>query len=223
MTTTLPRMKFSQPSADLRDARVELATRADKVLGYKHLAQSIAAPGALLYTLHGLGIEPLIRSSVEAYKREKARPGMWSGTKLAVRLWITAVIPLLSFLTLAYLWHAGTDFTPDPGIFLGTFGSVVATVILLISGVVNAGGGERAVRDWVTFDLKGYKGTIPEFVLQKALLVAEHCPGTTFSVEQLRETIQDKVLLPDPFLLVRYDGELYYLDVWEEKEYEVTL
>jgi hypothetical protein len=57
---------------------------------------------------------------------------------------------------------------------------------------------------------------IPEFVKDKARQIASLLPDATFTVEQLRSEKQAY----DPFLIVSYADESYYVEVWEEPEFE---
>jgi hypothetical protein len=57
---------------------------------------------------------------------------------------------------------------------------------------------------------------VPEFVKAKAREIANLLPEATFTVEQLRS--EKKIY--DPFLIVSYADESYYVEVWEEPEFE---
>ncbi|HYL11828.1 MAG TPA: hypothetical protein VEV41_02270 [Terriglobales bacterium] len=57
---------------------------------------------------------------------------------------------------------------------------------------------------------------VPEFVKAKASEIANLLPEATFTVEQLRS--EKKIY--DPFLIVSYANESYYVEVWEEPEFE---
>ena len=56
----------------------------------------------------------------------------------------------------------------------------------------------------------------PEFVKAKAREIANLLPDATFTVEQLRSETN----MYDPFLVVSYADESYYVEVWEEPEFE---
>jgi hypothetical protein len=68
---------------------------------------------------------------------------------------------------------------------------------------------------WVRMPLKK-AGDIPEFVTAKAREIASARPDTTFSVEQLRSERD----VYDPFLMVSYGDESYYIEVWKEPAFE---
>ena len=57
---------------------------------------------------------------------------------------------------------------------------------------------------------------VPEFVRAKAAEIATHLPEATFTVEELRSERRAY----DPFLIVSYGEESYYIEVWEEQEFE---
>ncbi len=68
---------------------------------------------------------------------------------------------------------------------------------------------------WVRVPL-GKVRDAPEFVKAKAREIANLLPDATFTVEQLRS--EKKIY--DPFLIVSYADESYYVEVWEEPEFE---
>jgi len=57
---------------------------------------------------------------------------------------------------------------------------------------------------------------VPEFVWAKAREIASCLPEATFTVEQL----QSERRIYDPFLIVSYADESYYIEVWDESEFE---
>lgn len=57
---------------------------------------------------------------------------------------------------------------------------------------------------------------VPEFVKAKAAEIANHLPESTFTVEELRS--EGRVY--DPFLIVSYRDERYYIEVWYESNFE---
>ena len=57
---------------------------------------------------------------------------------------------------------------------------------------------------------------VPKFVKAKAREIANLLPEATFTVKQLRN--EKKIY--DPFLIVSYADESYYVEVWEEPEFE---
>jgi hypothetical protein len=57
---------------------------------------------------------------------------------------------------------------------------------------------------------------VPEFVKAKAAEIATHLPEATFTVEELRSERR----VYDPFLIVSYGDESYYVEVWYESNFE---
>jgi hypothetical protein len=68
---------------------------------------------------------------------------------------------------------------------------------------------------WVRVPLEEVRN-VPEFVKAKASEIANLLPEATFTVEQLRS--EKKIY--DPFLIVSYADERYYVEVWGEPEFE---
>ncbi len=68
---------------------------------------------------------------------------------------------------------------------------------------------------WVRVPLKEVQD-VPDFVKAKVKEIGDLLPGATFTVEQLRSERK----LYDPFLIVSYADESYYVEVWEEREFE---
>lgn len=64
---------------------------------------------------------------------------------------------------------------------------------------------------WVTGPLVE-AANVPEFILAKASEIASSLPEAIFAVEQLRSERR----VYDPFLVVSYGDERYYVDVWDE-------
>lgn len=68
---------------------------------------------------------------------------------------------------------------------------------------------------WVRLPLEDVRD-VPEFVKAKAREIHNLLPDVRFTVEQLRS--EKKIY--DPFLIVSYADESYYVEVWEEPEFE---
>jgi hypothetical protein len=68
---------------------------------------------------------------------------------------------------------------------------------------------------WVRVPLKEVRD-VPEFVMAKVKEIADLLPDANFTVEQLRSERKPY----DPFLIVSYADESYYVEVWEEPEFE---
>jgi hypothetical protein len=68
---------------------------------------------------------------------------------------------------------------------------------------------------WRVVPLQNYEGEIPEFALSHALEIKQRIPSAEFEIEELRV---DKRY--DPFLIACCGSERFYIDVWEEGDFE---
>jgi hypothetical protein len=68
---------------------------------------------------------------------------------------------------------------------------------------------------WRCTKLAKFKGEIPEFALSRAVEIKERLPKARFYVEEL--TVEKRY---DPFLIVACGRERFYIDVWDEAEFE---
>ena len=68
---------------------------------------------------------------------------------------------------------------------------------------------------WRRSKLSNYQGQIPEFALSKAIEIKERLPQARFYVEEL--TVNKRY---DPFLIAACGRERFYIDVWDEPEFE---
>ena len=57
---------------------------------------------------------------------------------------------------------------------------------------------------------------VPDYVKAKAAEITSHLPNATFEVDELRSSGH----IYDPFLVVSYGDESYYVEVWDEAEFE---
>jgi hypothetical protein len=71
---------------------------------------------------------------------------------------------------------------------------------------------------WERIPVSKYDEEIPLFALSKMRQIHQLCPTTEFYVDELRTQIN----LPDPFLVAvdPVTGKEFYIEVWDEKEYE---
>lgn len=240
-TEILPRMKITEGAdSPIEKDRAALARSAVQILGYKKMAQVLIIPDALAYTLRKLQIEPLVLSSVIAYKQKKERKGIWScrwfGLGLIALTLITGSLAILGWNNLDRMmdnphWYAGV------GTFFGSIAFSVGTAVL---GMVGFGElfcgkksdrGTRTVHTWKRIPIESYSGSIPEFALRKAVQIKSAHPKAVISIDHLVvEREEDAVsraevleMLRDPFLYVEYATEGFYIDVWDEKEYERSM
>lgn len=78
--------------------------------------------------------------------------------------------------------------------------------------------GSYARARWHRVPLGRFGGEVPEFALSHALEIKDKMPTATFEVEELR--VEKRY---DPFLIVSCGKERYYIDVWEEENFEARL
>lgn len=225
-TAEIPRLNFE--TLTLTDARVDLARAAQEKLGYKKLAQAIAIPGALLYQLRELAITPLVTARVQQYQASKVRKGMWSGTK---EFWCAFAFEV--FVVTLFIYSMRGAFNEKVAAFSSLHGGLnfVLGCIMVIGFAYTAfgawleiGHGKRIITEWAKAHIATYKGNVPEFALSKAIEIKNALPAVDFKVEYLVEHHEEKIRpLPDPFLVAYLGDEEYYIEVWDEKEYEVKM
>ncbi|MFB3814347.1 MAG: hypothetical protein ACE14L_09550 [Terriglobales bacterium] len=63
--------------------------------------------------------------------------------------------------------------------------------------------------------LGDHDGQVPEYVLSRAVAIKEKLPAANFELDQLR--VEKEY---DPFLVVSCGRERFYIDVWEEPNFE---
>jgi hypothetical protein len=220
--TEIARIGFEAFDSSMDQERAELAKSAKNKLGYARLAQALVIPDALLFSLRKLDIMPLVTDQVLAYQAQKAKPGMWSGHKQAIAWWLAAVA--MAIWLLPFLWQndpTHTDKYDPPFLFIG---ACIFSLIFIVRGMYlmfdEDARGSRTVREWKRVPLSEYEGNVPEFALAKAVQIKTAVPKAEFDVMRLYETKETIQPAPDPFLWVSLGSEGYYIEVWDEKEYE---
>jgi hypothetical protein len=226
----IPKKNLPDASKAIEDSRVELARDARNKLGYKVLFQMIVDPKALLLTLRELGIRPLDTERVHLYMASTTKSGWYSGTKHGM-LSIFCLLVSLSLLGAGIAhkvhyewpgWRYGVNW-----FLLGLSACCLAWLIYTTNE--RWGHGDRKVQKWQRYPIGSYNGSIPEFVLSKALQIKDRLPEADFKIVQLVTSYEHKnapIRMPDPFLYVsanEYSTEGYYIEVWNEKAYEKEL
>ena len=208
--------------------RSKLAIQAREKLGYGRLASVINSKGVLMDTLVKLDILPLHMPSVEKYKKSKERSTMWSAhvwaiwTAAAALVLATAMAGCMSAMhhTEAYTFARIMAMT-------GTIVFMGCGCLCLLMSLIGLFGDSRGTRltwSWNKVGLRAYNRPVPDFVLNKAVQIAEVLPQAIFCVDYLHATEERaEIVDPDPFLTVIVDKEEYYIDVWDEREFEDTL
>jgi hypothetical protein len=223
----IPKMRLPAPNG--KDDQAKIANDARRLLGYSVMAHALTIPSSLSYALRELEIEPLNERAVKAYKESREHTGMWSGTRNA---WTRVIIAICFFVASGFcldmkLSKLGGTYSHGWGTS-STAMLILGTAFLLYafgSGVIgeNIGHGTRTQHRWETTNIASYTGNIPEFALIKAIQIKEKLPRATFQIEQLVAEREEKVPEPDPFLVVVLEDERFYVDVWEEAQYERTM
>lgn len=240
-TVTFPRIDFTKVSYGMVEMRQKLAVKASKVLSYSQLERTIGS-GTLLGKLKELDIAPFSTSAVHAYMNSKVWRGIRPSTKHSLSYLLVAIASLVGIfvnghaakVNLTALQYENWPFYPyllvNLLLVISGIGFTAASVIWAASSELQR---PRRVREWVQYSLDGYSGAVPEFALEHAVRIKEALPDAAFKVVQLtyredqREAeralmarIERERRLQDPFLLVEYGSESFYIDVWDEKEFE---
>lgn len=224
----IQRMKFSHVDKD--DSlllREDLARDARDLLDYRWLSLALQQEGSLLGTLRKLEMPPFDANSVKLYQRGKLKHGMWIGQKYAI-FCLAMCVALIGAAVVCcreiYVLPGGS--WPIPLLIVGTTLSIVFALVMLVAACKgffdpNYRVG-RVEQKWQQFDLNAYRGQVPDHVLATALQIRKALPGTSFVVETMME---GEVRLPDPFLIAQFETnhESYYVEVWDERDFQVRL
>jgi hypothetical protein len=120
------------------------------------------------------------------------------------------------------------------GTYIGA--TVVSTILALCLLVDKVYSYKRELR-WREVGLVGYTGFIPETALSMAVQIKKECAAAEFAVEELGEVLikhetgserrrreaeerREWLRRHDPFLIVKLGSEKFYLDVWDEDNFE---
>lgn len=217
MSTVLKRQAPGATDCDLVDFS-ELAQKARDVLGYnvlKDTQERAVKSQPLLDAMAAAGVMPFTDESVSEYKHTLAKKQSARIEKISY--WaarVGAVMAVISFamcaLTAIYAGIAGTTAWLPLG--FGFFGVPVGILVFHIG--CELGGDDIHRIDAYRKPLECYTKPIPEFAIQSALDIKQHCPDAEFVVEEI--TVEKVV---DPFLIVRLPGDgmpQYYIEVWNE-------
>jgi hypothetical protein len=179
-------------------------------LGYTPLQQSMQrrqANAILRAKLQLVGVSPFTVESVQRYKKiaiantRKPKLRVFVGTAIIIAM-IAATIGLVDCLS-----------RPDTSDTI-TFGALFATAVGWLLSTIIAGAvifnGRKA--QWMTHSLHNFKEQVPEFAIQTAIDIREHCPDAEFYVDKLEFT---RPL--DLFLCVKTrHSDMFYVEVWNE-------
>lgn len=221
------------PLAHVDDVVAELKGQVLKEAfeNFDYCAESFGASGSLAKALYSVGVIPLNTDQVDQYKASKNRqytthPSTWVK-------WVLAGGPLVISVALNYYWHltAAKDFEPFFGLPIAL--GVLAAVVSWLTGsfIIEEWGllQSRIYKwEWRTYELgrsaAKYKRYIPIHVLNKANLIKQECRYAEFYVDELSLSIKDAPRpMPDPFMWVKLGAEKFYIDVWDEREFEAKM
>ena len=171
-------------------------------LGYIPRPSSIGVCSRAAAIFQEAGVRPFDRATVDRYKEKVLYQKNWWFLK-----WVMAVGLILVAIpaTLAIVYNS-------PLCLLGLIGSAILTAIF--AGICAA---HTIQQTWTSDYLRNYAQAVPEYALQTALDVRRAAgAGESVSiwVEFLKESPRS-----DPFLVVRIDGNSYYLEVWDEPDF----
>jgi hypothetical protein len=187
--------------------------------------------------LEELGIEPLDRRSVDAYKKYQKQKIEAKGSSRFVHYMHTAdridfwdgeaVVGVIGVGIICSIVPLGVILDLKHPRFLA--GCVIWILSLILSWVVCMIARHKncstVTGNWYFTPIEQYRHAIPEFVLERALQLKSRLPEANFVVEWLGEETSNVPTSyhpnpPDPFLAMNYGNIGLYLDVWDEPKFE---
>lgn len=237
-------MKYSDPGNIEAAIRGELLSKASSELGY--VGETFGALGPLAKVLEDLQIPVLNKDMVKQYQSKKERT--WTVPYAAIgHITASAGIPFALFLIWGIIsnfmgWHETNSFTMIDGTGITTG---LLSLVSIIAGnmfVHESISSKKYTWYWRLFSLgkstaqmenmlpyerhssrsvPQYTRYVPFHVLNKALQVKAALPNVGIGVEELTFKAEDiPKPEPDPFLFVELNGEMYYIEAWDEREFE---
>lgn len=246
MTEILTRRKF-EARPEKAEMNRDPYTRAKEILGYSPIAVKTEAQNNkrsiceqhVAKALETLGIEPMDRDAVEKYKRAKVDEIQSKGSNkfvkymhttkcegLVIGLGFCTFVPLV-ILAIGLGAMADPHFdVSHPLFFKYTFGLISLPLMSWITCMIARH--KKSViytGQWNAISIDAYEDPIREFALERALQVKAVLPESKFYIDVLHEEARNvkteyKPAPPDPFLIMRYEHLLFYLDVWDEPGFE---
>jgi hypothetical protein len=241
---TMDAQKFVQ------EARLNLAQQAKDLLKYQYLESDLSSKRAKLLAakenakkaaeaFQQVGIQPYTNDSAEEYKRAKIR-------KLSRKYWLRnfansktgdttmsngGVIGVVSLVLVLGLAMGVFCFAP-PEHWVQA-GRIIVPVLFLLSPVgLFTWWGLALVRsrtlrtrycfEWYHTAVEDYSQLIPDFALAHAVALKQVLPDARFGVNWLRQedVYHPRLAIVDPFLTMVVGENCYYVDVWDEKDFE---
>jgi hypothetical protein len=208
----------------------ELAAKAQKALKYGRLNTLLSQKDngvALDETLTKLDIQPFKTSTVNAYKDEMLFGKFWNKHP---RLAFFADIGMVMTGIFSVVAMIASIIASFNGIAIYITVPIALTGCAVLVGAVKvfrSYNGTPAARhfDWYQIELDDYSEDVPEFALHTALRISQLLPDARFFVEHLgrlpaSSRQQNRVRSLDPFLIVAHGDKTYYVEVWDEPNFE---
>jgi hypothetical protein len=205
--------------------RGEVLTKANNLFGYK--ADSFGAAGPLAKLLTELGITPLKTEQVREYMASKEKEVEKSYNLRVVMGWFGLVVGCWT----ALLGHWGANASIW---FVGpaTLVTLIGSISIPTMASEDVFGKVRYKRYWHKYGLSDaqrsqvtkYSRYIPVHVLDTAVRIAEKNKNADFFINELTIT-SERIAKPqpDPFMEVVLGAEHYFLEVWDEREFEAKM
>ncbi len=168
-------------------------------------------PLTLCRAMKKLGISPFVPETVAEYKQQKLLDlKLRASLRVLGRqfVWIFLVIFLVSLMTVVL------EILFDGRQIQSRFNWFLALSALPLSACLVTRWLCRDLPDgflwdsWILISLEQYRQPIPEFALYSAVELKKLCPEAVFYIDELPNL--------DPFLVVEYKGEYYWIEVWDE-------
>ena len=203
--------KICEP-LEVEEVDQALADEASELLHYQNAKQSLAHAGqSLRKAMKELDIRPFTIESIKKYKSKQ----LW---KANIRVYKAAAVGFGAAILGAAIMSAtiayGVAAWGVPGVVLAIIGTIGGLACILSNDPPK--GLER--RSWQREWLSGTSVAVPEFALQTAIDIKKRVPGVLFAVEHLAEVRNP--IQADPFLVAIFNGEAFYLEVWNEPGYK---
>lgn len=225
---SLSMLQLMRAPNGLSTENLRLATEAKSQLGYKRLLNHIT-PAPFLQKLIDLEILPFKTSSV--YKYMASKEGQSWAKETVSGLWCLlgcAFSTVCAVLFIVYLNRPNVHFSDIAFTFCVI--SVVCLFLAAVTFVSYAGiwfSSDTLTRRrtyWNHTRIEHYLGAIPLHVLNKALQIRGVAPTCDMFIHQLESRLEEEIIpQKDPFLEVKLGDESYFVEVWDEKDYEEGL
>lgn len=193
----------------------KLHTDAKNLLNYD--ATHIPVYGELTQVLNKLDIEPLNRLQVERYKEKKTSRSFTNIQRVVFMLLAVQIAAIITcYAAIMNHIRCWDDLCWSLGL-----GSVFMWVVYSCWQDER----QRVQRYvfWERTTIGTYDGFIPPHILQKACEIKHELPSAQITID--RQMTKDTRWYnpkpaPDPFLVAKLGNEEFYIDVWNEPEFE---